>query len=569
MLNTDRLCMGCMNDNGGEPVCAICGYDSSSNNPSHALQTGVVLNGKFIVGKVLSANSEGITYIGWDNETNSVVNIREFYPGDFCLRDASGSVIIKESYEFTYNNTLLKFRELSERLVQVNDLPALCPVVAIFEENATVYRVTKAASGVGLNEFLIKNGGTLEYEQAKTLFLPLISTVKGLHDVGIIHRGISPDTIIVGRDGKLKLIGICIKEVRTSRGEFERELFPGYSAIEQYGFDEQTRDSAATDVYSIAATLFRVLIGNCPPEANTRLTDDNMSIPAKIAESLPRHVLIALANALQIMPSDRTQTVDQFRHEIIKVPRGTHIEVSTDTNPEAKPKTGKSKLKKNYTLFAILGTLAVCIIIFFVLMFTVFRDAFFGTNDIEDVSSVQSVPSKVTVTTEDTFSSKIKTYSVPNFVGKSFAEITNESDYVSIYKFEIADKEFSDKYAKGTVIKQSIAEGTSVEADTTITFTVSLGAKTVKVPELAGKSKQEAYISLLELGFLPQNIVFVDKYDDTASPLSVINTEPAAASSVYPESSVVVYVNTYEDTNEDEMSETETDTPYQDQNEIE
>ena len=30
MINTERLCLGCMNDSGGEQICPICGYDSAS-----------------------------------------------------------------------------------------------------------------------------------------------------------------------------------------------------------------------------------------------------------------------------------------------------------------------------------------------------------------------------------------------------------------------------------------------------------------------------------------------------------------------------------------------------------
>ena len=32
MVNTERLCLGCMNDNGGEQVCPICGFDNSADN---------------------------------------------------------------------------------------------------------------------------------------------------------------------------------------------------------------------------------------------------------------------------------------------------------------------------------------------------------------------------------------------------------------------------------------------------------------------------------------------------------------------------------------------------------
>ncbi len=564
MLNTDRLCMGCMNDNGGDAVCPICGYDSSSKNPEGALAVKAVLEDRYLVGKLTSVNGEGLSYIGWDKETNTVITIREFFPNKLCER-VKGLVIPSAGCEYVFNNTLLKFTELANRVAEVNDLPSICPVVSVFEANGTAYCITKAAAGFTLKDFLIRSGGTLEWEQARSLFLPLISTIKGLHEVGIIHRGISPDTIIVGRDGRLKLTGICVKDVRSSRSELTREIFPGYAAIEQYGFDEEAHDGPHTDVYSLAATLFRVLVGNCPPEATSRITDDNMAIPAKIAESLPKHVLVALANALQIMPGDRTQTIDDFRRDIIQTPKGTRIDLSdAAANAERRSraaggvKAAKRPMStsKKYTIFAILATAFICIGIFILLANTVFKDFFGGSSDFDDVSSVQSAPSKVTVASGDDYSSKVKTYAVPQLLGKSFAEVINDVKYEGTFKFEIAGKSYSDKYAKGTIVSQSVEAGTNVEKDTTITVSISLGSKMVTVPNLKGKTETEAYIALLEIGFLPDNIAFVDKYDDTAPSLTVIETEPAAGATVYPDSAITVYKNTY-DYHADEPEEQE------------
>ncbi len=562
MLNTDRLCMGCMNDNGGEAVCPICGYDSSIKNPEGALAIKTILEDRFMVGKLLFSNGEGLSYIGWDIQTNTVITIKEFFPKKICER-INGMVIPSAGSEYLFNNTLLKFTELSNRVANINDLPSLCPVISIFEAGGTAYCITKAASGFTLKEFLIKNGGTLEWEQARSLFLPLISTIKGLHEAGIIHRGISPDTIIVGRDGRLKLTGICIKDVRSSRSELTREIFPGYAAIEQYGFDEEAHDGPHTDVYSLAATLFRVLVGNCPPEATSRITDDNMAIPAKIAESLPKHVLVALANALQIMPGDRTQTIDDFRRDIIQTPKGTRIDISDAavnaerrnraSNNERHPKKPMSASKK-YTIFAIAATALICVAIFILLANTVFKDFFGGSSDIDPTSSTQSVPSKVTVDSSDYYSSEEKTYAVPQLIGKSFADVINDVKYEGTFKFEITGKSYSDKYEKGTIISQSVDAGTNVVKETTISVSISLGSKMVTVPNLKGKTKTEAYIALLEIGFLKDNISFVDKYDDTALSLSVIETEPAASSRVYPDSAITVYINTY-DSHADEFQQ--------------
>ena len=80
MINTDRLCMGCMNDNGGEAVCSICGWDSSSKNDADKLPLRFVLSDRYTVGRVIKSNPESTVYMGYDNTENIPVIIREYFP---------------------------------------------------------------------------------------------------------------------------------------------------------------------------------------------------------------------------------------------------------------------------------------------------------------------------------------------------------------------------------------------------------------------------------------------------------------------------------------------------------
>lgn len=541
MLNTDRLCMGCMNDNGGETVCPICGYDAATQNKAGTLPIKTkLMGGRFLVGKVCEENSESITYIGWDNEENAIVDIIEYFPREISKRNIDNSISIIEGYEYPFNQNLIEFSEITEKLKLVSSLPSILPVVAHVEENGTVYRVVKAVSGITLKDFLIRNGGMLKWEQARPLFIPLISTVKDLHDLGIVHRGISPDTIIVGRDGKLRLTGICIKDIRTSGGDLSSELYSGYSAIEQYGFSQNAKDGPATDVYSIAATLFRVLMGICPPEATSRVTEDSLTIPAKIAETLPKYVLVALANALQILPTDRTATMDEFRRDLVQIsaPNGANGEKATK-------KDNKNSTSKKYAVLASIATVLLLGIIALVLYFTVFNNP----NPDDDVSSNESVFSIAAPTSsekEETISIANKKYLVPDFVGKSYSEVINNAEYTAIFIFDVTNKEYSTKYERGVICSQSIAANTEVEKETTVTFVLSMGSKESSVPYVQGMTKDQAYVKLLEAGFLPSSIEFIDKYDDTAAAGCVIETVPAIGSRIIAEGGIKVYINTYQ-----------------------
>lgn len=548
MFNTERLCLGCMNDNGGEKVCPICGYDSSDSNPENALPAKFILADRYLLGKVTETDGEGITYIGWDNASDTIVTVKEYFPIGFAHRNPDKTVSMVEGEEYTFNEGLLEFSEIN-RIIMNSQLPALIPVTAVFEENGTVYAVKKNIPGITLNEFLEKNGGTLKWEQARALLLPLIDTIGGMNDAGIIHRAISVDTIIVGRDGTLRISNYSIKKLRLENSGLETSIYSGYAAVEQYGIEDM-HDDTYTDVYSFAATLFRVLIGNAVPDALARLNNDAMAIPARFAEELPRHVLAALANGLQVLPENRTKDIETFKNELVY--GEINEPVSKKRNNSQDETEIKSKKKKGgsakYVAISALCTALVFVAIAAALIFTVFKDDVFPPEESSAPSSDISVDAPVVDKIGDIESGAevtAKTFSVPDLKGKYYAEIVDEEDY-EMFEFVIADKEFSDKYPKGAICAQSIKAGKSVERDTKIELTISLGAKEVKIANVAGLSETDAKLELLKQGFLYDNIEIKNKYDEDRLPATVVDQEPKYGTSVSTDIKVVIYINSYE-----------------------
>jgi len=254
MINLDRLCPGCMNDNGGEKICSICGCDMSEKNDNTHLPIKFLLSERYVIGKALNVNAEGITYIAWDTAADNAVHIKEYFPKNISLRNPDKTVSVISGNEFYFNEGLMDFIEINKKLI-ATELQSIIPVLTVFEENGTVYAVTPIISSITLNSFLEKNGGSLRWEQARPLFLPLIDTLKGLHELGIIHGGISPETILVGRDGKLRFSKIYIPRLRMASSDSPAELYSGYAAAEQYGgMDEKIGE--ASDVYGLSARCF-------------------------------------------------------------------------------------------------------------------------------------------------------------------------------------------------------------------------------------------------------------------------------------------------------------------------
>ena len=548
MINTDGLCLGCMSDNGGEKVCPICGFDNASQNPSYALPLKSLLENRYFIGKTLSADGEGITYIGWDNSKNCKITIKEYFPKGFANRNPDKTISMSESGKYTFNEGLLEFLDINRAII-LSTLPSLMPVYDTFEANGTAYAVCELISGITLEEFLNKNSGALKWEQARPLFLPLIDTIEGMNSIGYIHGGISSETIIVGRDGKLRISGYSIKKLRKS-SELEPLLYSGFAACEQYGIEDLLVDTY-TDVYGLCATLFRVLIGSVPPTSTQRLENDAMTISAKFAEELPHQVLAALANGLQVKPENRTRNIEQFKNELVYGEIETPAPVKKKVVSKEVSSTTKKKKNNGTSKYVVISALCT-VLILGLLALLLFKDSIFSTQndnssqtesvvsfDAPDVNSVGDIESGTEITT--------KTYVVPDLVGKhSFAEILENEEW-EMFEFVLTDKDYSDTCAKGTVCAQSVKAGTEVVRDTKIEVVVSLGTKEFDIRNVKNLKEEEALLELLKQGFLYENIVVEEIQDPSQEYGVVIRQEPEYGEKVTAEAIVTITVNRYKD----------------------
>lgn len=557
MVNTERLCPGCMNDNGGEKICPICNFDSATANSEVCLPIKFIINNRYLVGKAINISGAEITYIGWDIHNDSIINIKEYFPIGFAHRNPDKTVSILKGGEYTFNEGLMEFAEIN-RIIMESQLPALVPVNDVFEENGTVYAISTAISGITLGEFLEKNGGTLKWEQARALFLPLIDTVKGMNDFGIIHRGISVDTVIVGRDGKLRISEYTVKNLRIADSGMQSEINDGYSAVELYGIEGMHSDTY-TDVYGLCATLFRVLIGIVPPAALQRLNNDVMTIPAHFAEELPRHVLAALANGLQVEPQNRTRDIETFKNELVYGEVAVANNSTKKPNAEKETKETKSTKKGSSAKYAAISsvcTAVVCVLLAVVLIFTVFKDKL-KNKDVppQDNNTSFEAPVKDAIGTIDSGAEvTAKLYSVPDFRGKYYAEIIENDEY-EMFEFVIKNTEYSSNYPKGTVCSQSVKNGSEVVRDTKIEVIISAGPKEIKIANVVGLQEVNAKLELLKQGFLYDNIEVLEKYDESKEPGVVLDQDPKYSTTVSPDIAVKIYVNSYKGEEETENSD--------------
>ncbi len=501
MINSENLCMSCMKEI-GENVeqCPYCGYYTGTKQIEPYLPVRSVLANRYLIGKLLEYNGDGATYIAWDISTRQPVTVREFLPDTLCGRAMQDkNVSILQGCEVAFNDCMAEFTELWQKLSRMGGLSALENVIEVFNENGTAYAVSEYIENITLRDYLLRiKTGYIPWERAKALFMPVLSTLGMLHTAGIIHRGISPLTLHLGKDGKMRIGGFSIWQARTARGELTAQLFPGYAAVEQYGLEYQ--QGPWTDIYAFGATLYRALIGSDPIEATERLANDRLMVPGKFAEQLPAYVINGLINALQILPEERTRTVEQLRAELSAAPtvasasfteayeeppveRYQPVAPSAGAEPPVREPVTKDKGSKKTVIRVALISALVLLAAFAALI--LFKPELFGIN--KEIETLENTTRADMVT-------------VPNFVKRDIAEITGTAYWTKNFVFEKRE-EYSEIIEKGCVIAQNIKEGTEVNAGTTIILTVSLGAEQFELPEVIGLKYDSARILLQERHF--------------------------------------------------------------------
>ena len=303
-----KLCYGCMEPLGSETVCAHCGYDLNTTSLANYLKPGTLLRERFLVGKVLEANGEGVTYIGYDTSVDCKILIREYFPERLCSRvPNSGAVNVKYDHLAQYKALMAEYTELNKALARLRNLSHLNPALDMFAENNTTYAVSEYLEGGTLLEYLKENAGELSWSIVRRIFPPLFTTLSLLHNAGVLHRGLSPETIFVTDKGELKLLGFSISAVRTNDTELDAELFDGYAAPEQYYADRQ--QGTWTDVYGICAVLYRILTGCRATDAISRQDYDILVPPSELNPHIPENVSEGIMQGLKLDSNARVRTI--------------------------------------------------------------------------------------------------------------------------------------------------------------------------------------------------------------------------------------------------------------------
>ncbi len=268
----------------------------------------------------LRAGANRLSAEGGPSAGPVTVAIKEFMPLQLAARNATRLTVHPGSDFDTYLWGLERFCQEAELLNELDHFN-IVRVRRIFHENRTAYLVMDYEEGEPLDVLLKANPVPPTEDELMGFLLPLLDALELLHGRGTLHRDIKPGNLFIRLDGSPLLLDFgSARQAAADQQQLTSLVSSGYSPVEQYG--SAGPQGPWTDLYALAATLYRMITGKTPLTAIDRsiatLTHQpDPLVPLARLSDLARpyrlEFLAAIDAALAHSPDQRPRSVAAWR----------------------------------------------------------------------------------------------------------------------------------------------------------------------------------------------------------------------------------------------------------------
>ena len=292
------------------------------------LNEGTLLQGgKYRIDKCIGHGGFGITYLAVQVGLDREVAIKEFFIRKHCSRDeATKQVCTSSAGEAVVAKYRQKFIKEAKTIAALNH-PNVVKIYDVFEENHTAYYVMERLEPRELSVRIPATG--LPEQEALGYLRQIGEALKYVHSKKILHLDVKPSNVMFRNTGEAVLIDFGIsKRYDSSGGQTSSTpigVSVGYAPIEQFNQDLKSF-TPATDVYSLAATLYKLVTGVTPPDT-TSITDGE-------EDWLPNNLSARVRDAIKAGMAIK-RTVEAFLKMLeSRDRRGTGADVSNNEQEE-------------------------------------------------------------------------------------------------------------------------------------------------------------------------------------------------------------------------------------------
>ena len=499
---------------------------------------GKRLDGRYEIREIVGVGGMAVVYKAYDNIDDRMVSIK-------VLKD-----------EFLANEEFRRRFKNESKAIAVLSHPNIVKVYDVSLGDKLQYIVMEYVEGITLKEY-IEQQGVIPWKEAVHFTTQILRALQHAHDKGIVHRDIKPQNIMLLENGTIKVTDFGI--ARFSRGE-TRSMTEAAIGSVHYISPEQARGEATddkADIYSVGVVLYEMITGRLPFESDSAVSVALMQVqneatpPREINPSLPVGLEQITMHAMEKGIANRYQSAAEMLLDLDELKRNPAIkfdytyfvdkEPTRFINREAvtgsvygagAPNVGggpsssygagpvipgretakKSNVKRNVGIGVAIGLIAAVIaVLVFLRMFT-------------DVLGGDEL-------------------TVPNFVGKIFAEEIDGNDRYEDFDFDITFVS-STAAEEGEIVKQDPVSGTKVKKGQTIKLEVVSKGTVSEIPEIYGKTLIEASEILQTEGF--SDIKAQTQFSATATPGTVLRSDPEQGSEADTSETIVLYIATDE-----------------------
>jgi eukaryotic-like serine/threonine-protein kinase len=433
-------------------------------------------------------------------------------------------------------------------------------VVQVFDRgewDGTYYIAMEFLHGRNLKQ-VVRDHGALDPALAADLVSQILKAARFAHRRGIVHRDIKPHNVIVDDEGRAKVTDFGIARAGTS----DMTETGSIMGTAQYLSPEQAQGhpvDARSDLYSIGIVLYELLVGAPPFDAESPVTialkqvSEEPIPPGRLNPAVPPALDAVVMRALRKDPAERFQDADAFIAALESAMAGRYVE-----DPVA---ALEEEDRRNWRRIAVIALIVLALAALAIGAWLLLSPEKVEVPDVVGKRSgtaaqmlqsrgfeVDVVPIQSDSVPEDrvagqrpdpgteadegslvtiTVSSGPGEAAVPPVEGLTADEATDELRDAG-FKTDRRD-EFSETVRSGRVIETAPPEGSTVRKGSTVTLIVSRGKQKVAVPDVTGRSRDEAE-QLLRDAELESAVTERESAD--ADPGTVLEQNPGAGAQV-------------------------------------
>ncbi|HKF41463.1 MAG TPA: protein kinase [Thermoanaerobaculia bacterium] len=270
-------------------------------------QVGLLFAGRYDIQSVLGMGGMGVVYKAHDRDLDDMVAIKTL-----------------KSEALSADPTLLDRFKQEIRLARRITHPNILRTHDLGETNGLRYLSMEFVKGITLKA-MVEQDQLVPVPVALRISKQICAGLAAAHEVGVIHRDIKPQNIIIESTGGLKVMDFGIARLTQDRGMTATGTVvgtPDYMSPEQArGLDLDFR----SDIYSTGVVLYELFTGSLPFEGDSPLAvvlkhvQEPPPSPQSKNPKIDPKIAAIILKCMQKDPAERYQTVNQLYEALTRV----------------------------------------------------------------------------------------------------------------------------------------------------------------------------------------------------------------------------------------------------------